>query len=297
MAKQPGELFDLSDLAIEEKALQFKPLDCAVWTGNKARLIQRYIRFFTYITKHGTYIDAFAGPQSPKHYEGWAAKLVMEATPRWIRHFALFEKNRVKFRHLNEVVNGQPKVKSRDFVCQHGDMNVLLPAYLEKNPIRETEATFCLLDQHTFECDWRTVVTLATHKKAGNKIEQFYFLAQGWLDRAVAGTKKNKDSKLLKWWGDDSWETLLKTPSYDRGLLLAQRFKKELGYKYALSFPIFEKPSSTGNGKIMFHMIHASDHPDAPKQMIRAYAGAVAPIDSKKQAEFELGDLTGRLFG
>ncbi len=33
-----------------------------VWTHNKARFIMRYLRYFVFITKHGTYIDGFAGP-------------------------------------------------------------------------------------------------------------------------------------------------------------------------------------------------------------------------------------------
>jgi hypothetical protein len=33
-----------------------------VWTENKAQFIMRYLRYFVYITKHGTYIDGFSGP-------------------------------------------------------------------------------------------------------------------------------------------------------------------------------------------------------------------------------------------
>ena len=35
-----------------------------VWTDNKARFIMLYLRYFVYITHHGTYIDGFAGPQA-----------------------------------------------------------------------------------------------------------------------------------------------------------------------------------------------------------------------------------------
>ena len=34
-----------------------------LWTSSKARLIERYLNLFVLITKDGTYIDAFAGPQ------------------------------------------------------------------------------------------------------------------------------------------------------------------------------------------------------------------------------------------
>ena len=38
----------------------FKSLRFPLWTQNKARLIQAYLRLFVYITRHGTYIDGFA---------------------------------------------------------------------------------------------------------------------------------------------------------------------------------------------------------------------------------------------
>src|SRR5580704_11966978 len=60
-----------------------------VWTDNKARFIMRYLRYFVYITKHGTYIDGFAGPQQEKETDAWAAKLVLESEPRRLRHFHL----------------------------------------------------------------------------------------------------------------------------------------------------------------------------------------------------------------
>ena len=52
----------------------------------------------------------------------------------------------------------------------------------------EREATFCLLDQRTFECQWATVQLLASHK-AKKKIELFYLLADAWLGRALSATK------------------------------------------------------------------------------------------------------------
>jgi hypothetical protein len=39
-----------------------KPLANPVWTENKAQFIMRYLRYFVFITRHGTYIDGFAGP-------------------------------------------------------------------------------------------------------------------------------------------------------------------------------------------------------------------------------------------
>ena len=49
-----------------------------IWTENKAKLIERYLYYFVLITKHGTYIDGFGGPQKFTKPETWAAKLVLE---------------------------------------------------------------------------------------------------------------------------------------------------------------------------------------------------------------------------
>jgi len=43
-----------------------RALDRPVWSENKADLIARYLRYFVFITKHGTYIDPFAGPQTER---------------------------------------------------------------------------------------------------------------------------------------------------------------------------------------------------------------------------------------
>lgn len=72
--------------------VKVKELLHPIWTENKAKLIERYLYYFVLVTKHGTYIDGFAGPQEPDKPEMWAAKLVMESRPRWFHNFYLFDK-------------------------------------------------------------------------------------------------------------------------------------------------------------------------------------------------------------
>jgi hypothetical protein len=74
---------------------------------------------------------------------------------------------------------------------------------------------------------------------------------------------------------------------------LATRFKDELGYTYAYPYPIYER-NEAGQGKIMFWMIHASDHPEAPKIMVRAYRNAVAPLEPMEQLDWEFGNSTAK---
>src|ERR1700733_1934349 len=73
------------------KPRTYKRIEQPIWTENKAQFIRHYLRFFVQITKHGAYIDGFAGPQSFEHLDAWCAALVLSSEPRWLRRFFLFE--------------------------------------------------------------------------------------------------------------------------------------------------------------------------------------------------------------
>jgi three-Cys-motif partner protein len=107
---------------------KIKRIHNPIWTENKAKLIERYLNLFVYITKHGTYIDAFAGPQEPERLEMWAAKLVLESEPMWLQHFHLFESDKSKVKQLHELEQAVPKVwkdgTKREIKIYPGDSNV-----------------------------------------------------------------------------------------------------------------------------------------------------------------------------
>jgi three-Cys-motif partner protein len=282
-------LFDLppADLKVAERKFRERN---PIWTGCKAKLIERYLFYFVQITHHGTYIDAFAGPQENDKPDMWSAKLVLESTPRWLKNFFLFELSDSQVKLLREMCNGQPprdkqknEPKRTVKICP-GDFNQKIIEMLAENPIGDKEATFCLLDQRTFECNWASVQTLASHKKGGTKIELFYFFPEGWIDRAIAGIKINKEERLQTWWGNSSWGELLKRKGAVRGLYVADRFNTELKYRYAYPFPIYEKPDQ--GGKIMYYMIHASDHQEAPILMSRAYGKALDLKETPEQLDW-----------
>jgi three-Cys-motif partner protein len=139
------------------------------------------------------------------------------------------------------------------------------------------------LDQRTFECCWSTVEALARYKTERYKIELFYFLSNGWLDRALAAQRNL--SVLEAWWGGSGWEKLRGMQHLERAQLFSDRLRNELGYVFAHPWPIYER---RGGSKVMYYMIHATDHPEAPKLMNRAYHKAVEP---KEPAEQFLLDL------
>lgn len=255
-----------------------------IWTANKAKLIERYLYYFVLITKHGTYIDGFAGPQEVESPDMWAAKLVLESSPRWFRNFYFFDKGSRQIERLKHLKGAQPSAPKRKIEVIPGDFNRNITKVLESKPIREKEACFCLLDQRTFECQWQTLKNLAEYKKQGNKIELFYFLPNHWFSRALSGIKQK--SIIKKWWGGNDWEILYKLNSVERKELMVRRFKTELGYHSVKPWPIFGRKDG---GAIMYFMIHATDHPEAPKLMARAYSKAVSPKESIEQLNLDLG--------
>ena len=131
---------------------------------------------------------------------------------------------------------------------------------------------------------------MAGLKPAGRKVEVFYFLAQGWLDRSLAAiaTDTGRD-RVTSWWGSDGWEVLRDLSSVQRAQLFQKRFHQELGYSYSNAWPIF---SQDQGGRVMYWMVHGSDHPEAPKLMRRAYDWAVRPVaEDVEQLELEFGAI------
>jgi three-Cys-motif partner protein len=290
--KRQPLLFDPSELPIADLPAEpaLKPIDYPVWTQNKAQLIMRYLRYFVYITRHGTYIDGFAGPQEEQESECWAAKLVLNSDPKWLRHFHLCDESKSQVNHLRRLKADQPTRDSRgnklnrDITIYRGDFNDKVDEVLASGDITEKEATFCLLDQRTFECDWETVRKLGQFKKKGNKIELFYFLANSWLERALSGQKDM--GRLARWWGADDWTRLKLMSRQQRQQAMVERMKRDLGYKSVKAWPIYQREG--GAGIVMYYMIHATDHPEGPKLMWRAYRNAVQPLEPAEQLAFEL---------
>jgi three-Cys-motif partner protein len=267
----------------------FRPFDYPVWMHNKARLVQRYLRYFVFITKHGTYVDGFAGPRELENPATWTAGLVFDSEPRWLRNFFLCELDVSRIDTLKELekkARAMAGSARRVVNVHHGDFNVEVDKVIASGVITEQEATFCLIDQCGFECDWDTVVKLAKCKSS-NKVELFYFLDTAWLHRPPHGRRIDTDERMNRWWGRPDWQALKSLSAQSIAQTVVRRFKQELGYRYANAFPLFEEED--GERKAMYQMIHASDHREAPKLMARAYRNAVNAEEPPEQLEIELG--------
>ena len=242
-------------------------IEAPLWTIDKSRLIDEYIHHFLLVTKHGVYLDLFAGPQHASDMDNWSVRRVLERRTEGnpaIRHYAVCDIKRQQVKRLRVLGQNHPS-----FRVYEGDANERVHEMLKEAPITTKTACFCLIDQRTFECHWNTVEAVARYKREGYKIELFYFLAQKWLDRAWASTRD--ETKLAAWWGNGEHRHFRTLRSVERAFALCSRFRDELDYAYSVPFSIHERGEGS---RTMYYMIHASDHPAAAGLMARAYQRA-----------------------
>jgi hypothetical protein len=71
-----------------------------------------------------------------------------------------------------------------------------------------------------------------------------------------------------------------------RAMMVAKRFEDELGYGKANVYPIH---SERRGGRVMYHMIHATDHAEASPLMIRAYrkVSGRSELNQERQMNFD----------
>ena len=245
-------------------------------TNSKSKLIAAYLTNFQYVTKGGLYIDGFAAPQSRDHEEAWTARRVLEISPPRLRTFWLCDmepRGLLQLRRLKEKHHQTPT--SRRVYVMEGDFNQTVKTILSSHRLTRKAAIFALLDQRNTECHWATVKALAA--RAGRtKIELLYFLGTSWLHRSLAASERpERIAEIDRWWGGPGWSSLLNLTQTQIVTTIANRFAQELGYHHVKPYPIMLDEDGS---KVAFHLIHASDHPEAPKLMDRAYLDIIGDV-------------------
>lgn len=147
-----------------------------------------------------------------------------------------------------------------------GDSNQLISSMVPVGSISEREATFCLLDQRTFECEWQLCRHISKMRPGSVKVEQFYFLANSWLPRSLAAVSTPEtEEQVQAWLGCEDWRGFGRLDSLHRQEFFVNKFRNELGYRSVRPWPIYGREA--GRGSLMYYMIHATDHEEAPKLM------------------------------
>ena len=105
----------------------------------------------------------------------------------------------------------------------------------------------------------------------------------------IGGTKTADGfRKLDQWSGSPDWRTAFDGLSeLQRMHLMRDRFKNELGYTYVTAWPVYRSKSEN---RTLYHLIHASNHPDVNDMMRQAFIKvyghkAGSPAVSEEQIE------------
>jgi hypothetical protein len=134
----------------------------------------------------------------------------------------------------------------------------------------------------------RALRTLLTSPNPLEFQKRLYFFATGWVDRSLAAVSRAETKmKIDRWWGCGDWQKLIGMEGNARAKMVARRFEQELGYRKAVVYPIH---SQRRGGRVMYHMIHATDHPEAFPLMVRAYRKVSGRADleaTEQQLDFE----------
>lgn len=257
-----------------------------IQTNSKSQVIAEYLANFQKVTKGGLYIDGFAAPQSRSHEEAWTARRVLEVSPPRLRVFwlcdidpkGLLQLRRLKERHHN------PQNQRRVFVME-GDFNKTVKIILKSHRLTRRAAIFALLDQRNTECHWATLQALS-NRAGRHKIELMYFFGTSWIHRSLRTSSTPKRiAEITRWWGGEGWHDLFDLSQTQIAQTMADRFANELDYHYVNYYPVFQDEKGK---KAAFYLIHASDHPEAPKLMARAYLKIIgdiarSPTDSQSE--------------
>src|SRR6185369_11306448 len=125
-----------------------------------------------------------------------SAKLVLESKPALLRQFWLCELEPQRVERLHELKADQPVNKRRTIDVVPGDFNANVAGLLKTSKIDEAIATFCLLDQRTFECEWQTLVRYrATRKLIRSSSSTF------WEQDGLTGQSRGHPPMRLKFSG------------------------------------------------------------------------------------------------
>ncbi|WP_138919618.1 three-Cys-motif partner protein TcmP [Oceanicola sp. S124] len=283
----PSSPFIVHDVKSRQRPIDHVPAQ----SNLKSMLIAEYIKRFQLITKGGLYIDGFAAPQSRLHEEAWTARRVLEVAPPRLSKFWLCDldpKGCEQLRELKRLHDRHPKFR-RVWVLE-GDFNQRVDEILKGGRISRNAPVFALLDQRNMECKWRTVQAIAARKGAKYKIEMMYFVGTAWLLRAVK-TRSTAESlrDMEQWWGGPGWQRLMEINQQEAAVkLIARRFTEELGYRTALVYPV---PLLVDGERTAFHLVHASDHPEAPRLMDEAFRSVIGQLASQPSHLSDQGEL------
>jgi len=281
-------LFDLEEIPRQKKAKDVSvPRDVmthtrefGTWTFSKLEVLSAYFRMYRRVAGGGTYIDAFAGSGYARIGDSEVMGSPLRAiTSGAFRHVHLFESDQAKHKQLSTAIASLDRHRCEVALHPPCDANQGIPALLDSGEVSLDRPCFAFLDPNSTQLDWATVESLANYKdyaptKSGSslggsincKVELWVLVnTHQALNRLLPRDRAKYEvpthaTVLDRVMGDrDAWWDIWQGAPGNLATRYAERLRDVLGYGW--SHPqLVNDPQSH---RPQYHMVHASDHPNA----------------------------------
>lgn len=276
------------------------------WTRLKLSILGEYLDGFARAASgqpERIYLDAFAGEGTGldrltgEKFDG-SPRIALEAAEPGLTRFRFFERGSRATELETRLRADYPE---REITVAEGDCNYTIPLALAELAAFRWAPTFAFLDPDGMELTWRTLRTLADHKRgyrpAGSskpeyKVELWMLFPSGGLVRTLALTAGRlapaDERRATELFGDESWRTI-----YERRAggeldaadareeyvnLMRWRLERNLGYRW--TYPLELRNT---HGVPLYHMLFATDHEAGARIMEHIYRNAAASSQAMRQ--------------
>ena len=242
-------------------------IEAPLWTIDKSRLIDEYLHHFLLVTKHGVYLDLFAGRNTQLTPRIGPSGGFWNGAPRATLPFVTTRcaTSSASRRTGCGILGGTTprsasmKVMPTSAFTRCWREHLLLRrrrASALSTSVRSNATGLPWKQSHNTSVKAiRSRCSIFSRRSGWTALGPAPATARNWRHGGATGTTQH-------------FRTLR---SVERAIALCKRFRDELGYAYAVPFAIHEKGAGS---RTMYYMIHASDHPAAAGLMARAYLRA-----------------------
>jgi three-Cys-motif partner protein len=270
-----------------------------IWTRGKLDVLRRYLDAFTTTTKNKAtetiYIDAFAGQPENKDrltdepIDG-SAKIALSIDDPPFTILRFFETERNAAALERGLLSDFP---DRDFQVLGGDSNELVPLELRRLRHLNWAPTFAFVDPNGMEAEWRTLEAIAAFKEGRKwKAEIFYLFSPPMFQRLLRvdgnEVRPQDSAAITAVFGTDDWDHIyqarlngeIESSRAGDEYLNLMRWRMETVLDYQWTHPLEVRNE---RGRVIYHMIFATDHPVGNEIMSDVYAQAAAEFPAMRE--------------
>lgn len=271
------------------------------WTVEKLDILRRYLDAFTTTTKFKAseriYLDLFAGgPENVGKRTGKpidsSARIALKIDSPPFTQVHLFELPATAAA-LEEALRAD--FPDHPFEVHAGDCNRTLPDVLRQLAPVAWAPTFAFVDPNGWEAEWMTLRAIADFRRSERwKAEMWILFAEPMMTRVLPTSfghqlQEHLAEEVDRAFGTRAWRAIYETRrsgEWDAARARAEyinlmrwRIETELGYEWTHPLEVCNE-----QGRPIYYMIFATDHPTGTSIMSDLYATAAAEFPQMRAA-------------